>query len=112
MAGNMRIPVDAVIRPEKLTEYLLKARPWDDKSKFLNQAGFTLEDPQALEVAIRRVVAAADAVEDGTNEYGTFFRVEGILEGPAQQSLAVVLIWLQWKLDDTFHFVTLKPVRR
>lgn len=54
----------------------------------------------------------ADAVEDGTNEYGTFFRVEGILEGPAPPPLQVVLIWLQWKLDGTFHFVTLKPLRR
>ena len=26
----MRIPADAVIPPEKLTHYLLKARPWDD----------------------------------------------------------------------------------
>jgi hypothetical protein len=26
---------------EKLTRYLLVAREWDDKSKFLAQAGFT-----------------------------------------------------------------------
>lgn len=28
----MRIPADAVIPAEKLTHYLLKPRPWDDKS--------------------------------------------------------------------------------
>lgn len=31
----MRIPPDAIIPMEKLTAYLLVAREWDDKSKFL-----------------------------------------------------------------------------
>jgi len=107
----MRIPADAVIPPEKLTHYLLKARPWDDNSTFLAQAGFSLNDPDALEDAIRRTSAFFDAIEDGTNDYGTFFRIEGLLQGPAGRPLQVVLIWLQWKLDGTFHFVTLKPLR-
>jgi hypothetical protein len=107
----MRIPANAVIPPEKLTHYLLKPRPWDDKSKFLAQAGFSLKDPAALDDAIRRTAASFDAVEDGSNEYGTFFRIEGLMEGPTGDSLQVVLIWLQWKLDGTFHFVTLKPLR-
>lgn len=107
----MRIPADAVILPEKLTRYLLQPRPWDDKSEFLAQAGFSQNEPVALEAAIRRTAARFDATEDGTNEYGTFFRVEGLLQGPSGRSLQVVLIWLQWKLDDSFHFVTLKPLR-
>jgi hypothetical protein len=108
----MRIPANATIPLDKLTRYLLVSRPWDDKSNFLAQVGFTPEDPASLENAIRRTAASFDAVEDGTNEYGTFFRIEGSLKGPTGRSLQVVLIWLQWKLDGTFHFVTLKPNRR
>ena len=108
----MRIPADATIPLEKLTRYLLFPRPWDDKSQFLAQAGFLIDDPAKLEDALRHAAASYDAVEDGSNEYGTFYRVEGELTGPNGRSLLVVLIWLQWKLDGTFHFVTLKPSRR
>jgi len=105
----MRIPADAIIPAEKLTRYLLLPRPWDDKSRFLGQAGFSLHDPASLEDAIRRTAANFDAVDDGFNDYGTFFRVDGDLVGPTGRSLQVVIIWLQWKLDGSFHFVTLKP---
>jgi hypothetical protein len=45
----MRIPVEeAMIPREKLTQYLLVSRLEDDKSKFLAQAGFTLENPDVL----------------------------------------------------------------
>jgi hypothetical protein len=105
----MRIPADAIIPRDKLTRYLLIPRPWDDKSRFLAQVGFLPTNPDELDTAIRAAVASFDATEDGVNDYGTFFRVEGELQGPTGRSLPVVLIWLQWKLDDTFHFVTLKP---
>ena len=107
----MRIPSDAIIPPDKLTAYLLVPRAWDDKSRFLAQVGFTLDDPSTLEDAIRRMAADFDATDDGENDYGTFYRVEGELLGPNGRTLQVVLVWLQWKLDGTFHFVTLKPWR-
>jgi hypothetical protein len=88
---------------------LLVRRPWDDKAQFLAQGGFSLDDPMALEDVIRRMVETFDATDDGQNEYGTFFRVEGELIGSNGRSLSVVLIWLQWSIDGAFHFVTLKP---
>jgi hypothetical protein len=105
----MRIPADAVIPKDKLTRYLLVPRPWDDKSQFLALGGFALDQPDDLESAIRSMAAGLDAIPDGTNDYGEFFRVEGELRGPNGVCLDVVLIWLQWKLDGTYHFVTLKP---
>ncbi len=105
----MRIPPDAVIPAEKLNQYLLIPRPWDDKSEFLARAGFSLADSAALGRAIRSLAGSVDAFEDGQNEYGTFFRVEGELAGPNGRPLLVVLIWLQWNIDGTFHLVTLKP---
>lgn len=107
----MRIPVDAIIPEEKLTRYLLMPRARDDKSKFLAQAGLTQENPEALLAALRLLADSAEAVEDGKNQYGTFYRVEGEIEGVNGRNLAVVTIWIRWELDGSFHFVTLKPQR-
>jgi hypothetical protein len=38
-------------------------------------------------------------------------RTEGSLHGP-KADLRVVLIWLEWATDGSFHFVTLKPLKR
>jgi hypothetical protein len=59
--SRLRIPADAIIPMEKLTSYpmekltsyLLVHREWDDKSKFLAQAGFTRENPHLLLTSIR-----------------------------------------------------------
>src|SRR6185295_3136397 len=105
----MRIPRDATISMEKLTAYLLKAREWDDKSKFLAQAGFTRENPHLLLAAIRELAARTEAVEDRVSEYGVFFRAEGVLTGPNGRALTVVTVWLQSEADGRTRFVTLKP---
>jgi len=107
----MRIPEDAIVPDGKITKYLLVSRPWDDKSQFLTRAGFTLDNPVELERAIRQMTEIYEASHDGENEYGTFYRIVGELDGPNGVSLPVVQIWLQWKLDGTYHFVTLKPQR-
>lgn len=107
----MRIPADAIIPLEKLTAYLLIAREWDDKSKFLASAGFTRDNPHLLLAAIRELAATAEAMEDGWNEYGVFLRAEGALAGPNGQALAVVTIWLRSRADGQTRFVTLKPRR-
>ena len=104
----MKIPSSAIIPDEKLTKYLLVPRPWDDKSKYLGRAGFRLDQPGLLRDAIRELADRQEATEDGFNEYGTYWRVEGDLVGPNGR-LPVVRIWLQWNIDGTVHFVTLKP---
>lgn len=105
----MKIPPDAILPMEKLTAYLLVARQWDDKSKFLARAGFTKQNPHLLLAAIRRLAASAEAVEDGENEYGVFLRAEGALTGPNGTVLSVATIWLRRRKDDRVRFVTLKP---
>jgi hypothetical protein len=104
----MLMPKDAVIASEKLQRYLLVRRAWDDKSKYLGTAGFTLSNPDLLETAIRQLATSVESRQDGFNEYGIFWRTEGHLLGPIAE-LPVVLIWLQWGLDGSTHFVTLKP---
>jgi hypothetical protein len=105
----MRIPPDAIIPMEKLRAYLLTAREWDDKSKFLAQAGFTRDNPHLLLAAIREVATRNEAIEDRVSEYGVFLRAEGALAGPNGRVLAVVTIWLQSRADRRTRFVTLKP---
>ncbi len=78
----MRIPPDAVIDETKFTHYLLAPRPWDDKSGYLRQAGFDLQNWPDLLAAVRRLADTVDAVEDRTNDYGCFYRVEGVIDGP------------------------------
>lgn len=105
----MRVPRDAAIPDEKLTEYLLKLRERNDKSQYLEQAGFTAENPEDLRNAIRQHAAMHEAVEDGRSAYGIFYRVEGELVGPAGRTLPVITIWLEDYTDKQFRFVTLKP---
>ena len=107
----MRIPPDAAIDEAKFTRYLLVPRPWDDKSGYLKQAGFELENWPDLRSAVQRLTAAADAVEDHADSYGTFYRVEGAIDGPTG-TLPVICIWLQQAVDGQFRFVTLMPARR
>jgi hypothetical protein len=106
----MRIPSDATIDDTKLTNYLLLPRPWDDKSRYLRGGGFELKNWSDLGSAIRQQAADVDAIEDGSNEYGTFYRVEGALKGPTG-NLQVVCIWMKRAIDGRFYFVTLKPSR-
>ena len=110
MISGMRIPDRAIIADEKITRYLLVQRPSDDKSGFLRKAGFTAENHAALRRAIRNLADSNDAIEDGRNEYGVFYRVQGALTGPRAE-LNVVLIWMQRSVDHEFHFVTLKPLK-
>jgi len=105
----LQLPSDSIIPEDKITRYLLVPRIKDDKSKFLAQAGFTQENPEELLLAIRQLAATNEAIEENTNEYGTFYIVEGNLQGINNRDLAVITIWLQSKHDGNFRFITLKP---
>ena len=108
----MKIPPDAIIPESKLTEYLLILQPKNDKSKFLAQAGFTLDNPADLLAAIRSIVASNEAIIDRTDEYGTFYEVTGVLIAVNGIDLGVVTIWIQRQQDDKFRFVTLVPSQK
>jgi hypothetical protein len=106
----MRIPEDFIISDRKITHYLLVQKARNDKSKFLALAGFTQKNPDLLRSAILKMLAEAkEAVEDGSNQYGTFYKVVGKLIGTNDVNLSVVTIWLLSQTDGTFQFVTLKP---
>jgi hypothetical protein len=105
----VQIPPNAIIPEAKLTRYLLIFRPYDDKSKFLAKAGFTLENPDDLMLALRQVIQVGEAIEERTDQYGIYYRVKGILQGPNGISLKVITVWLHRSIDQQFQFLTLVP---
>lgn len=102
---------DPIIPPEKLTQYLLVKRPRGDKSDYLALAGFTGENPDDLMEALKKLAAEGEAVELETDNFGTRYRLEGVLTGPNGKELKVATIWLR-KADDRVHFITLVPQKR
>ena len=105
----MRIPEDLIIPEAKITQYLLVLKTRNDKSRFLAQAGFTQENPEALTLAIQKLATDKEAIEEKSNEYGTFYQVKGELIGVNSISLSVTTVWLRRQMDGKFQFVTLKP---
>ncbi len=101
----MRIPSNADSPIEKLTQYLLVYRLKNDKSRFLAQAGFSLKNVDALERAIRRVIAENEAEMDRRDQYGTFYRVAGRLKGPIG---SVVSLRFGYCSSETEHFGSLR----
>ena len=106
----MKIPVDALIDSDKLTRYLLVHRLKNDKSGFLAQAGFTNDNSELLDAAIRQLITENDVIFDRRNEYGAFYLVEGNLIGPLK-TLLTITVWIQLAENNSFRFVTLKPAR-
>jgi hypothetical protein len=105
------IPDNASIPDEKLTRYLLIYKARNDKSQFLAQAGFTVQNAESFQTAIRMLIQSSEAIEDRINEYGTFYEVKGALVGPNRETLFVTTIWLRRQSDGEFQFVTLMPAK-
>jgi hypothetical protein len=99
----VRIPPDAQIDDRKLSDYLLKKLPHDDKSGFLAQAGFDRGHAGELRAAILALCLSADA-----RPYGAKWLVSGTITGPNGRELKVKLVWIE-RPDGAFHFVTLVP---
>jgi Domain of unknown function (DUF6883) len=105
----MKLPDDAVIAEEKLTEYLLVWRARNDKSGYLAQAGYELSNWDVLETDLRQLAATADAEIEGTNDFGEVLLARGALHGPNGVILKVKTIWIRLAELDETRFVTLIP---
>lgn len=107
----MRLPADALVGQEKLTEYLLRWRPEDDKSAFLAQAGYTLENAARLMADIREQLMPLEAELIENTDYGLKFALAGVLTGPNGRALRVVTIWMTEEATGQTKFITLYPDR-
>ena len=107
----MKLPADAVIARDKLTGYLLRKLPENDKSGFLALAGYTPETPERLETGLRAQILTHDADFIETTEYGGKYRIRGDLTGPNGRRLRVLTIWLMEDATGNTKFITLYPAK-
>jgi len=108
----MKLPLDSLIAHEKLTDYLLKPKKRNDKSKWLAQAGYTLENWQLLENDLRTQVLSLDATLIDKTRYGQMYEIRGKLIGPNGQALLVCTIWITEFTSGIAKFITMFPDKR
>ena len=103
MADETRFPKNQLsIAETKITRYLLIELPKDDKSKFLAQANYTLENWQTLKSDLIQLAQANPAEYLSITSYGMKYKIRGELRG-----LKVITIWMV--VDDHAKFITLIP---
>lgn len=100
--------INAVIPEAKLTRYLLVWKPKDDKSGFLAQAGYTLDNWQQLERDLRSLLMN-EAILDRETSFGNIYKIEGVLVGYNGVSLQVATFWIVDSFSNETRFVTLLP---
>ncbi len=105
----MKLPENAIITREKITDYLLKWQPDNDKSKFLARAGYSSENWQRLLEDIRTQILPVEAELMRKTAYGDLFRIRGKLLGPNGVSIRVITIWMTEDASRQTKFITLFP---
>jgi hypothetical protein len=108
----MKLSADAVIAKEKLTQYLLLPRARGDKSAFLAQAGYVLENADQLLMDLRAQILPLEAESLESNKFGQYYQVRGPLIGPNDVALPIRTIWMTEHLSGVTKFITLLPDQR
>jgi len=104
----MKLPANAIIPREKVTNYLLVPQARGDKSRYLERAGYTPDDDETLLADLRRQLLC-DAVPMKSNKFGQYYEIRGSLNGPNGILLPVRTIWMTEHLSGITKFVTLVP---
>ena len=100
---------DGNIAAEKLTQYLLVLRKRNDKSRWLAQVGYTLENGQLLEKDLRTQILSLDAILTENTKYGQMYEIRGALAGPNGRTLAVCTMWITETATGDTKFITMYP---
>lgn len=95
---------EVIVSEEKITDYLLVQKNKNDKSNFLKELGYSIENYQDLIRDILQIAVTYDAVLSGSSEFGNLYKIQG----PLKNQL-VITIWIEQLPDNTFRFVTLYP---
>ncbi len=108
----MKFPAHALIAREKLTDYLLRQLPENDKSGFLAQAGYTSAHAERLELDLREQILTREAQFVEQTEYGDKYSIRGTLTGPNGRTLNVLTIWMTEDASGLTKFITLYPAKK
>ncbi len=102
-----QLSLNSVIDRAKITKYLLVPLPKDDKSQFLSQAGYTLENWQQLERDLRTQILPLEAELIEDTRYGQKYIIRGSLTGTNGTTLRVKTVWMVTSSET--RFITLVP---
>jgi hypothetical protein len=107
----MKLSGEAIIAPSKLTEYLLVWKPENDKSQWLENAGYTIDNWQELEDDLRIQILPLNAIYIETTRFGQLFQIIGTINTPNGSELNVRTIWIIEQDSGLTKFVTMYPYR-
>jgi hypothetical protein len=96
------------VQDSKITLYLLKPRPKDDKSKFLIGFGFSMENWQVLAAALRDHVNRLDGAVSRQTPNGQTYEVNCNIQTPDGRNPCVNTYW-EIIPGSPPNFVTLIP---
>jgi hypothetical protein len=109
---TMRLPAaeHAVITTEKLVEYLLNLDHPDGgpKARFLLLAGFSAENPEQFEEALRQQHLTREANPGKPSPFGDKYEIVGPLEGPMGAVMARS-VWIIRQGETTPRLITVIP---
>lgn len=108
----MKLPIDSLIANVKLKDYLLLHKRRNDKSQWLAQVGYTLENWQLLENDLRTQILSLDATITDQTKYGQMYEIRGRLIGPNGKALLVCTIWMTEMASGITKFITMFPDKR
>ncbi|CUS38692.1 conserved hypothetical protein [Candidatus Nitrospira nitrosa] len=108
----MKLPAETVISVEKLVRYLLVPQLRWDKSSFLRQAGYELNNAVHHLRDLREQILPLDVALLERNQFGQYYEIRGALTGPNGNILSVRTIWMTEHLSGITKFITLIPDSR
>lgn len=100
------------ISAQKLIEYLLSETHPVGKSKarFFRDIGFDETKASLLERSLTAIAQQENVRESSSSLYGAKYVIEGMLETPSGNFVAVRTVWIIEKNKDIPRFVTAYPV--
>jgi len=108
----MKLPSTVIISSDKIRLYLLSPRKRNDKSKWLANAGYKLENWKQFERDIRLQILTLEASMTEETKYGKMYEIKGKLTGPNGKTLHIRSIWMNEKETKLFKFITIFPNKK
>ena len=105
---------NAVVPTAKMAGYLLSKTHPDGrhKARFFQAYGFSLDDWQSIEHAVRQHISDHEVAKVEPSPLGTRYVVEGIIAAPDGRSPLIRTVWFVRNEEDIPQFVTAYPLRR
>ena|SRR5712691_9908669 len=105
---------DAIIRPDKLRDYLLSVGHPDGRGKaeYLGRLGYSQDAFGRLDADLRGQVLSLEAQPGRASRYGQKYEILGSLTGPNGNTAWVRTIWIILTGETAPRLVTLIPAEK